>query len=100
MDSIALTGVVRNLNRGVTSAATASTRRPHWWRASAILWPICRVGPAVPAEGAAGAEFAITQPVFDPDCLFRFLDAIQEFDPHRGRHLALHEFQERGVHGQ
>jgi len=25
----------------------------------------------------AGAEFAVTQPVFDPDCLFRFLDATQ-----------------------
>jgi len=28
----------------------------------------------------AGAEFAITQPVFDPDALLRFLDAVQQFD--------------------
>jgi homocysteine S-methyltransferase len=27
---------------------------------------------------AAGAEFAITQPVFDPDALLRFLDAVQD----------------------
>jgi homocysteine S-methyltransferase len=28
----------------------------------------------------AGAEFAITQPVFDPDALLRFLDEIERFD--------------------
>jgi homocysteine S-methyltransferase len=27
----------------------------------------------------AGAEFAITQPVFDPDALLRFLDEVQQF---------------------
>ena len=28
----------------------------------------------------AGAEFAITQPVFDPDALLRFLDEVERFD--------------------
>jgi homocysteine S-methyltransferase len=28
----------------------------------------------------AGAEFAITQPVFDPDALLRFLDAVDRYD--------------------
>ncbi len=27
----------------------------------------------------AGAEYAITQPIFDPDALFRFLDAVSKF---------------------
>jgi len=27
----------------------------------------------------AGAEFAITQPIFDPDALFRFLDRVEDY---------------------
>jgi methionine synthase / methylenetetrahydrofolate reductase(NADPH) len=80
MDSIALTGVVRNLNRGMdiggnridppTALAVGVGANPV---AADMEREIERFGLKV----LAGAEFAITQPVFDSDCLFRFLDSIE-----------------------
>ncbi len=82
MDSIALTGVVHNLNRGrdiggnridpPTSLAIGVGANP-----VAADWD--REIERFRQKVIAGAEFAVTQPVFDPDCLFRFLDAIEEF---------------------
>jgi homocysteine S-methyltransferase len=79
IDAIGLTNLVANLNRGLDPGANA------------IGKPTCfvigvGVNPAAidPAHEIkrfewkvdAGAEFAITQPVFDPDQLERFLDRI------------------------
>lgn len=82
MDSIALTNVVRNLNQGLdiggnridpptalTIGVGANPVAADWDR------EIVRFRRKV----EAGAEYAITQPVFDADSLFRFLDAIDGF---------------------
>ena len=82
MDSIALAGVVHNLNRGVdiggnridppTSLAIGVGANP-------IAADMDREIERFRQKVIAGAEFAITQPVFDADCLFKFLDAIEAF---------------------
>jgi homocysteine S-methyltransferase len=82
MDSIALTGVVHNLNRGVdiggnridppTSLAVGVGANP-------VAADMEREIERFRQKVLAGAEFAITQPVFDADCLFKFLDAIETF---------------------
>jgi methionine synthase / methylenetetrahydrofolate reductase(NADPH) len=82
MDSIALTGVVHNLNRGVdiggnridppTSLAIGVGANP-------VASDMDREVERFRQKVIAGAEFAVTQPVFDADCLFKFLDAIEEF---------------------
>ena len=80
MDSVALTGVVRNLNGGLdiggnridppTALVIGVGANPV---AADLPREIERFGQKV----EAGAEFAITQPVFDADSLFAFLDAIE-----------------------
>ena len=49
----------------------------------------------------AGAEYVVTQPVFDLDLLERFLRRIEHV-PHPGDrgHLAAHQLPQRRVHGQ
>jgi methionine synthase I (cobalamin-dependent)/5,10-methylenetetrahydrofolate reductase len=82
MDSIALTGVVRNLNRGVDIGGNSidpPTALVTGVGANPVAADLPREIERFRQKVLAGAEFAITQPVFDPDCLFRFLDAIQEF---------------------
>jgi homocysteine S-methyltransferase len=82
MDSIALTGVVRNLNRGVDIGGNSIDPAPALVAgvgANPVAADLPREIERFRLKVLAGAEFAITQPVFDPDCLFRFLDAIQEF---------------------
>jgi len=82
LDSIALTGVLRNLNCGIDIAQNRFT-------------PAIRLAIGVGANPAAanpdrevdrfrrkveaGAEFAITQPVFDADVLLHFLEVIEPF---------------------
>jgi methionine synthase I (cobalamin-dependent)/5,10-methylenetetrahydrofolate reductase len=82
MDSIALTGVVRNLNRGVDIGGN-SVEPPTALVTGVGVNPVAADLPReierFRQKVLAGAEFAITQPVFDPECLFRFLDAIREF---------------------
>jgi methionine synthase / methylenetetrahydrofolate reductase(NADPH) len=79
MDSIALTTVVRNLNRGVDIGGNAidpPTALVMGVGANPVAADLDREIERFRQKVLAGAEFAITQPVFDPACLFRFLDAI------------------------
>ena len=49
----------------------------------------------------AGAEFAITQPVFDPEALLRFLDEVEQLrHPDHRRHLAAGQLPQRLVHAE
>jgi methionine synthase I (cobalamin-dependent)/5,10-methylenetetrahydrofolate reductase len=82
MDSIALTGVVRNLNRGVDIGGNRidpATSLVIGVGANPVASDMDREIERFRQKVIAGAEFAITQPVFDVDCLFRFLDAIDSF---------------------
>jgi homocysteine S-methyltransferase len=82
MDSVALTSVVRNLNRGVDiggSGIEPPTSLVVGVGANPVAADPEREIERFRQKVLAGAEFAITQPVFDPDCLFRFLDATQDF---------------------
>jgi len=81
MDSIALTGVARNLNRGVDIGGNAiepPTSLVVGVGANPVATDPQREIDRFKQKVLAGAEFAITQPVFDPDCLLRFLEATQE----------------------
>ena len=80
MDSIALTTVVRNLNRGVDIGGNGidpATSLVIGVGANPVAADPQREIERFRQKVLAGAEFAVTQPVFDPDCLFRFLDAIE-----------------------
>ena len=49
----------------------------------------------------AGAEYVVTQPVFDLDLLENFLQAHRaRQDPGDLRHLAAHQFPQRRIHGE
>ena len=82
MDSIALTGVVHNLNRGADIGGNSidpPTELVVGVGANPVAadWP--REIERFRQKVMAGAEFAITQPVFDAESLFRFLEAIEDF---------------------
>jgi len=80
MDSIALTGVVHRLNRGVDIGGNRidpPTSLVIGVGANPVAAEMQREIERFRQKVTAGAEFAITQPVFDPDSLFRFLDAIE-----------------------
>ena len=82
MDSIALTGVIRNLNRGIDLGGnrfSPPTSLVIGVGANPVATDIKREIEKFQQKVMAGAEFAITQPVFDADTLFRFLDAIKSF---------------------
>ncbi len=78
VDSVALTAVARNLNRGLDIGGNPFSP-PVCMTLSVGANPVAadmdREIERFKLKVEAGAEFAITQPVFDPDCLFRFLDA-------------------------
>jgi methionine synthase I (cobalamin-dependent)/5,10-methylenetetrahydrofolate reductase len=79
MDSIALTTVVRNLNRGMDIGGNGidpPTSLVIGVGANPVAADLEREIERFHQKVVAGAEFAVTQPVFDPECLFRFLDAI------------------------
>ncbi len=79
MDSIALTTVVRNLNRGVDIGGNVidpSTSLVVGVGANPVAADLEREIERFRQKVLAGAEFAITQPVFEPECLFRFLDMV------------------------
>jgi methionine synthase I (cobalamin-dependent)/5,10-methylenetetrahydrofolate reductase len=80
MDSIALTGVIRNLNRGIDlggNTFSPPTSLVIGVGANPVATDIKREIEKFEQKVMAGAEFAITQPVFDADTLFRFLDAVE-----------------------
>lgn len=82
MDSVALTDVVRNLNGGLDIGGNRidpPTSLVIGVGANPVATDTAREIERFRQKVAAGAEFAITQPVFDPDSLFRFLDAIDDF---------------------
>jgi homocysteine S-methyltransferase len=80
MDSITLTGVIRNLNRGIDLGGnrfSPPTSLLIGVGANPVAGDIKREIEKFQQKTMAGAEFAITQPVFDADTLFRFLDSIE-----------------------
>jgi homocysteine S-methyltransferase len=80
MDSIALTGVIRNLNRGFDlggNAFSPPTTLVIGVGANPVATDIKREIEKFELKVMAGAEFAITQPVFDAGTLFSFLDAVE-----------------------
>jgi len=82
MDSIALTGVVHNLNRGTDIGGNRidpPTELVIGVGANPVATDVPREIERFRQKVMAGAEFAITQPVFDADSLFRFLEAIDDF---------------------
>lgn len=82
MDSIALTSVARNLNRGVDiggSSIDPPTSLAIGVGANPVAGDLPREMERFRQKVLAGAEFAVTQPVFDADSLRRFLEAIEEF---------------------
>jgi homocysteine S-methyltransferase len=82
MDSIALTGVIRNLNRGIDlggNTFSPPTTLVIGVGANPVATDLKREIEKFKQKVMAGAEFAITQPVFDADTLFRFLEAIEKF---------------------
>ncbi|MDI6448255.1 bifunctional homocysteine S-methyltransferase/methylenetetrahydrofolate reductase [Anaerobaca lacustris] len=82
MDSIALTNVVHNLNRGLDIGGNRiepPTALTIGVGANPVAADWDREVERFRNKVAAGAEYAVTQPVFDADSLFRFLDAIEGF---------------------
>jgi methionine synthase / methylenetetrahydrofolate reductase(NADPH) len=81
MDSITLTGVIRNLNRGIDLGGNhfnPPTSLLIGVGANPVATDIKREIDKYHQKVIAGAEFAITQPVFDADTLFRFLDSTRQ----------------------
>ena len=82
MDSVALAGVARNLNRGVDiggNGVDPPTSLVIGVGANPVAADLDREIDRFKQKVLAGAEYAITQPVFDPECLLRFLDATRDF---------------------
>lgn len=82
MDSIALTGVASRLNHGIDIGGNRidpPTSLVLGVGANPVAADLDREIDRFKQKVDAGAEFAITQPVFDPDSLSRFLDAIEGF---------------------
>lgn len=78
MDSIALTEVIRRLNCGIDIGGnefSPSTRLTIGVGANPVAVDLGREVERFGQKVEAGAEYAITQPVFDPEMLLRFLDA-------------------------
>ncbi|MCX7046177.1 MAG: bifunctional homocysteine S-methyltransferase/methylenetetrahydrofolate reductase [Candidatus Sumerlaeota bacterium] len=81
VDAIGLTQVAANLNNGRDIGGNPIT--PPTGLFIGVGANPCAVEPQREltryfAKIEAGAQFAITQPVFDPEALFRFLDAVEK----------------------
>jgi methionine synthase I (cobalamin-dependent) len=81
MDSIALTSVVRNLNRGIDIAGNRFSPGLSFTigvGANPVAVDIEREIQKFRQKVLAGAEYAITQPVFDVSTLLDFLSQVQD----------------------
>lgn len=79
LDSVALTQVVANLNRGLDLAGNAfdgAIALTIGVGANPVASDLPREIDRFRRKVAAGAEYVITQPVFDPKTLFDFFDAV------------------------
>jgi homocysteine S-methyltransferase len=79
LDSVALTRVVRGLNRGIDLGGTPfspAVSMAIGVGANPVAAEMDREIQRFKEKVEAGAEFAITQPVFDPESLLRFLEVI------------------------
>ncbi|RKY23552.1 MAG: bifunctional homocysteine S-methyltransferase/methylenetetrahydrofolate reductase [Planctomycetota bacterium] len=82
LDSIALTAVVKNLNSGIDIGGnhfSPAVRLSISVGANPVAIDMDREIQRFKRKVEAGAEFAITQPVFDVDTLFNFLELIEPF---------------------
>ncbi|MDD5458900.1 MAG: bifunctional homocysteine S-methyltransferase/methylenetetrahydrofolate reductase [Phycisphaerae bacterium] len=82
LDSVALTGVVKHLNCGIDIGANTidpPTGILIGVGANPVAADIDREIERFKAKVKAGAEYAITQPVFDTDMLFEFMEKTQDF---------------------
>jgi len=82
MDSVALTDVLRKLNCGMDIGGnlfSPSVNMTIGVGANPVASDLEREIMRFKQKVEAGAEYAITQPVFDVESLFRFLDMIQLF---------------------
>jgi methionine synthase / methylenetetrahydrofolate reductase(NADPH) len=80
MDSVALTAVLRNLNSGIDVGGnpfSPTVVTTIGVGANPVATDLPREIERFKRKVEAGAEYAITQPVFDPDTLYRFLEAVQ-----------------------
>jgi len=83
VDSIGMCAIQSRLNRGVDIGGQAidpKTNAVIGVGADPTALDQAREIQRFREKVAAGAEFAITQPVFDPEALLRFLDAVQDLD--------------------
>lgn len=81
IDSVGLTQMQYNMNRGIDighEKINAPTNVVIGVGADPNAVDFLRECDRVRAKAAAGADFLITQPVFDPEVLFRFMDAIAD----------------------
>ena len=81
IDSVGLTQMQYNMNRGIDighEKINAPTQVVIGVGADPNAMDFLRECERVRAKVAAGADFLITQPVFDPEVLFRFMDAISD----------------------
>ncbi|MBE6393217.1 MAG: bifunctional homocysteine S-methyltransferase/methylenetetrahydrofolate reductase [Lentisphaerae bacterium] len=81
IDSVGLTQMQYNMNRGFDighEKLNAQTGVVIGVGADPNAVDFARECDRVRAKVAAGADFLITQPVFDPEVLFRFMDAIAD----------------------
>ncbi|MBN1816350.1 MAG: bifunctional homocysteine S-methyltransferase/methylenetetrahydrofolate reductase, partial [Sedimentisphaerales bacterium] len=81
LDSIALTAVVHNLNRGLDIAGNALTEPLSLTigvGANPVASDLQREIDRFRRKAAAGAEYAITQPVFHVQMLLDFIDAVAD----------------------
>lgn len=81
LDSVALAKVVSNLNRGIDIAG-AEFHPPLALTigvgANPVASDLKREIDRFFAKAEAGAEYAVTQPVFDPEMLFSFADEVKQ----------------------
>lgn len=83
VDSIGLLGIVANLNRGIDPAGKSMDEPTRFWVATGAepaALDYDRELQRLERKAAAGADFVMTQPVYDPKTIERFLNDIRHLD--------------------